>query len=64
MVACPLVVHAQIPGRARHVGVLLGLTASADDPGAQEILRPFKTAMAGVGWIEGQNIRFDYRFDA
>src|SRR5207344_1866026 len=42
--------------------VFLGLTASADDPGAGEILRPFKAAMAEAGWIEDQNIRLDYRF--
>ena len=46
----------------RHVGVFLGLTASADDLGAAEILRPFKAAMAEAGWIEDQNIRLDYRF--
>ena len=60
--AWPLAVHAQLPSRMRHVGVFLGLTASADDPGAGEILRPFKAAMAEVGWIEDQNIRLDYRF--
>ncbi|MGB7674618.1 MAG: ABC transporter substrate-binding protein, partial [Pseudolabrys sp.] len=61
-VAWPLAVHAQLPSRMRHVGVFLGLTASADDPGAGEILRPFKAAMAEAGWIEDQNIRLDYRF--
>ena len=60
--AWPLAVHAQLPSRMRHVGVFLGLTASADDPGADEILRPFKAAMAEAGWIEDQNIRLDYRF--
>jgi len=60
--AWPLAVHAQLPSRMRHVGVFLGLTASADDPGAGEILRPFKAAMAEAGWIEDQNIRLDYRF--
>lgn len=61
-VAWPLAIHAQLPSRMRHVGVFLGLTASADDPGAGEILRPFKAAMAEAGWIEDQNIRLDYRF--
>src|SRR6476660_10224680 len=60
--AWPLAVHAQLPSRMRHVGVFLGLTASADDPGAGEILRPFKAAMAEAGWIEDQNIRLDYSF--
>ena len=58
--AWPVAVHAQLPSRMRHVGVLLGLTASADDPGAGEILRPFKAAMAEAGWTKDQNIRLDY----
>jgi putative ABC transport system substrate-binding protein len=42
--------------------VFLGLAASADDPGAGEILRPFKAAMQEAGWIDGKNVRLDYRF--
>ena len=47
---------------ARRIGVFLGLAASADDPGAGEIVRPFKAAMQEAGWIDGRNIRLDYRF--
>jgi putative ABC transport system substrate-binding protein len=46
----------------RRVGVFLGLAANADDPGAGEIVRPFKVAMQEAGWIDGRNIRLDYRF--
>jgi putative ABC transport system substrate-binding protein len=46
----------------RRIGVFLGLAASANDPGAGEIVRPFKTAMQEAGWIDGRNIRLDYRF--
>src|SRR5262245_22521378 len=60
--ASSLAVHAQQSNRVRHVGVFLGLAPSADDPGAGEILRPFKTAMQEAGWIESKNIRLDYRF--
>ena len=54
----PVLARAQA-GRLRHVGVFLGLAASAEDPGAGEILRPFKAAME---WMDGTNIRLDYRF--
>ena len=60
--AWPLAARAQQPNRERRIGVFLGLAGSADDPGAGEILRPFKAAMQEVGWIEGKNIRLDYRF--
>jgi putative tryptophan/tyrosine transport system substrate-binding protein len=53
---------AQQPDRLRHVGVLVGLASSADDPVAVESLRPFRDEMQKVGWIEGNNIQVDYRF--
>jgi putative ABC transport system substrate-binding protein len=58
----PLAAHAQQASPARRIGVFLGLAASADDPGAGEIVRPFKAAMQEAGWIDGRNIRLDYRF--
>ena len=54
--------HAQQAYPARRIGVFLGLAASADDPGVGEIVRPFKAAMQEAGWIDGRNIRLDYRF--
>jgi ABC-type uncharacterized transport system substrate-binding protein len=60
--AWPVAAQAQQAGRVRHIGVFLGLAASADDPGAGEILRPFKAAMEESGWIDGTTIRLDYRF--
>ena len=60
--AWPMVARAQQLNQARHIGVFLGLAASADDPGAGEILRPFKAAMQEAGWIDDKNIRLDYRF--
>jgi putative ABC transport system substrate-binding protein len=60
--AWPVAAQAQQAGRVRHIGVFLGLAASADDPGAGEILRPFKAAMEESGWIDGRTIRLDYRF--
>jgi putative tryptophan/tyrosine transport system substrate-binding protein len=60
--AWPIAVHAQQPNRVRHIGVFLGLATSADDLGVGEILRPFKAAMRDAGWIDGENIRLEYRF--
>jgi putative ABC transport system substrate-binding protein len=60
--AWPRAARAQQLNQVRHIGVFLGLAASADDPGAGEILRPFKAAMQDAGWIDGKNIRLDYRF--
>jgi putative ABC transport system substrate-binding protein len=60
--AWPLAARAQQPNRVPHIGVFLGLATSADDPGVSEILRPFKAAMQDAGWIDGRDIRLDYRF--
>src|SRR3954465_4371392 len=60
--AWPLAARAQQGERIRRIGVFLGLAASADDPGASEIVQPFKAAMQEAGWIDGRNIRLDYRF--
>src|SRR5258708_1467955 len=57
----PLAALAQGP-RMRHVGVLVGLASSAEDPVAIESLRPFKNEMQKAGWTEGVNVRLDYRF--
>jgi hypothetical protein len=58
----PLAAGAQRPTRMRHIGVFLGLAQSADDPGTGEVLRPFQAAMQEAGWVDGNNIRLDYRF--
>jgi len=61
-VAWPLTARAQRPEQIRHIGVLIGLASSASDPIADGFLRPFRDAMQQAGWIEGKNIRVDYRF--
>jgi putative tryptophan/tyrosine transport system substrate-binding protein len=58
--AWPITARAQ--QRMPHVGVLVGLASSADDSVAVESLRPFNQEMQKAGWIEGNNIRLDYRF--
>jgi putative tryptophan/tyrosine transport system substrate-binding protein len=42
--------------------VLVGLAPDANDPIADGFLRAFRDAMQQSGWIEGKNIRIDYRF--
>ena len=61
-VAWPLALRAQQPQEIRHIGVLVGLAPGADDPVADGFLRAFRDAMQQSGWIEGKNIRVDYRF--
>jgi putative ABC transport system substrate-binding protein len=48
-------------GRTRaRIGVLL--PAAADDPVFQARLAAFQQALAGLGWSEGRNVRFEYRW--
>jgi ABC-type uncharacterized transport system substrate-binding protein len=56
----PLAAHAQQSGPMRRLGVLIG--GAESDPQIVEALAAFKTALGGLGWIEGRNIQIDYRF--
>lgn len=58
----PLAARAEGAGEMRHVGVLVGLAPGASDPVAEGFLRAFREAMKQAGWIEGTNVRVDYRF--
>jgi putative tryptophan/tyrosine transport system substrate-binding protein len=58
----PLAAHAQLSGRMRRLGVLLG--GSENDPQIVAGLAAFKTALQEQGWIDGRNIQIDYRFAA
>ena len=59
--AWPLAARAQQPDRVRRVGVLMGI---ADDPEGQARVMAFKQALHALGWIEGRNIQFIYRWSA
>jgi len=59
--AWPLAARAQQPDRVRRVGVLMGI---ADDPEGQARLMVFKQALHALGWIEGRNVQFIYRWSA
>jgi putative ABC transport system substrate-binding protein len=54
--------HAQQPERMRRVGVLI--TFPENDPLSQTIVTAFAEALGRFGWVEGKNIRVDYRFAA
>jgi putative ABC transport system substrate-binding protein len=57
----PCVASGQQADRVRRIGVLVGGTISEPkDPN----LAMFRKALQDQGWIEGTNVRFDYRFGA
>jgi len=60
--AWPLAGHAQQAERVRRVGVLMGFPEN--DPFTQRIVTTFAQALGRLGWVEGKNIRIDYRFAA
>jgi putative ABC transport system substrate-binding protein len=60
--AWPLAGHAQQPERVRRVGVLMPF--SENDPLNQSYVTAFAQALGRFGWVEGKNIRIDYRFAA
>jgi putative tryptophan/tyrosine transport system substrate-binding protein len=58
--AWPLAAQAQQPERIRRIGVLMGLPEN--DPDTDARLAGFREALERLGWLEGHNIRIDYRF--
>ncbi len=60
--AWPLLGHAQQPERIRRVGVLIQW--QENDPRARAVVAALGKALADFGWVEGKNIRIDYRFAA
>jgi putative ABC transport system substrate-binding protein len=60
--AWPLAGRAQQPERVRRIGVLIAFPEN--DPNTQADVTAFAQALAGFGWVEGKNIRTDYRFAA
>src|ERR1700737_1911029 len=61
-VAWPLVALAQQPDRLRRIGVVMGDAES--DPNAQVQVTAFRQQLQKLGWIEGSNIRIDFRYAA
>jgi len=58
--AWPLAARAQQPERMRRIGALMYL--SADDPDSPAYVAAFARGLQELGWIEGRNIRIDYRW--
>jgi ABC-type uncharacterized transport system substrate-binding protein len=61
--AWPLAVRAQQPERIRRIGILTS-GATADDPDGQTRSAAFLQGLEQLGWIDGRNIRIDYRWGA
>jgi putative ABC transport system substrate-binding protein len=57
--AWSLPARAQQPDRVRRVGVLMGI---ADDLEGQARIAVFRLALKALGWSEGRNIQFIYRW--
>jgi len=58
--AWPLAARAQQPDQVPAIGMLIGY--AEDDPGTQARLAAFREGLGQLGWIEGRNVRIDYRF--
>src|SRR5260221_11277441 len=53
---------AQSPQRVRRIGVLLPYTEA--DPDSRSRIASLLQALLDLGWTEGRNLRFDYRWAA
>src|SRR5262249_42627723 len=58
----PISAGAQQPDRMRRIGVLMGFAES--DREGQAFVAAFREGLQKLGWVEGQNIRIDYRWTA
>ncbi len=58
----PLAARAQQPGGLRRVGVLMGLAET--DPFTIKYVQELRSALQSLGWTDGQNIQFVYRYAA
>ena len=58
--AWPLMARAQQPERMRRIGVVMAYAGS--DPNGQVQVAAFRQALQKLGWIEGRNIRIDFRY--
>ena len=60
--AWPLATMAQQPERMRRIGVLWPDTEA--DPDSRSRIASLRRALQDLGWTEGRNLRFDYRWGA
>jgi putative tryptophan/tyrosine transport system substrate-binding protein len=59
-VAWPLAARAQQSDRVRRIGVLMAFAES--DREGQALVAAFREGLQKLGWVEGRNIRIDYRW--
>jgi ABC-type uncharacterized transport system substrate-binding protein len=59
-VGWPLAARAQQPDQVRRIGVFT--SGAESDPSAQAYVRALRQGLEKLGWIEGRNIRADYRW--
>src|SRR5436190_8762332 len=59
-VAWPLAAQAQQPTGMRRIGVLMGLAET--DPFTIQYVQELRGALQSLGWMDGQNIQFAYRY--
>jgi putative ABC transport system substrate-binding protein len=62
VIACPLAAHAQQTERMRRIGVVMGYAES--DPNGQLQVAAFRQQLQKLGWVEGRNIKIDWRYAA
>src|SRR5262245_43875068 len=55
----PLAARAEQGERVRRIGVLMGM---ADDAEGQARVKALQQGLHELGWIEGRNVRIDYRW--
>src|SRR5437870_3293271 len=60
LAAWPLIATAQQPERIRRIGVLYPFPES--DPAGQQNDAAFRRRLENLGWTDGRNVRFDYRW--
>ena len=58
----PVAARAQKHERMRRIGILMGYAES--DPVAQARIAAFRQGLQELGWTEGRNVHFDYRWPA
>src|SRR5438034_140224 len=59
-VSWPLAARGQQPGGMQRIGVLMAYAES--DPEAQARTTAFRQALRDLGWMEGHNVRMDFRW--
>jgi len=62
MTGWPFIVRAQQPERMRRIGVLMAHPES--DPEFRDYVSAFRQGLQKLGWVEGRNIRLDFRWGA